>query len=88
MNLGDQGGPSLGGIAGAVPGFTVAYLGAEATMSGPIHPIHWIVAFGGGVFGYLAGHVVWLYREGLLELPMRKGTWRRRETRGRSRRRR
>ncbi len=90
MMLGDPaGGPSLGGLAGSVPGFTIAYLGAEAAVGGPMHPIHWVVAFVGGLFGYLVGHGIWMYREGLLDFPRRPGLRRGSPaTRGRPRRRR
>lgn len=48
----------LAAFAGLMAGFFVAYLGAEMALSARIHPIHWTVAGGGGVLGYLGG-MVW-----------------------------
>jgi putative solute:sodium symporter small subunit len=44
-------------------GFFVAYIGAETLMSARVHPLHWLVAFAGGVAGYLIG-TVWYWRRG------------------------
>lgn len=75
MMLGDPaGGPSLGGMVGSVAGFTVGYLVAEAAVSGPMHPIHWMIAFVAGLLAYFAGHAIWLYREGYLDIPWRHGS--------------
>ena len=42
-------------VMGVAFGFLVAYLGAETLMIAHAHPLHWLVAFGGGVAGYLMG---------------------------------
>ena len=57
-------GPSLEGCAGAVVGFTLAYLSAEATLSGAPHPVHWGVTLLGAIIGYAIGHAVYLYKAG------------------------
>ena len=60
-------GPSLEGCAGIVTGFTLTYLGAEAALVSNPHPVHWLVTLAGAGLGYGVGHVVFLWREGLLE---------------------
>ena len=44
-------------------GFLVAYIGAETLMNAHVHPLHWVVAFAGGVVGYLVG-MLWYWRRG------------------------
>ena len=48
---------------GVGTGFVVAYLGAETLMNAHAHPLHWLVAFAGGVVGYLVG-MLWYWRRG------------------------
>lgn len=60
-------GPSLEGCAGIITGFTLTYLGAEAALVSKPHPVHWLVTLAGAGLGYGIGHVVFLWREGLLE---------------------
>lgn len=50
-------------LLGVALGFFTAYLGAESIMSSHVHPLHWLVAFAGGVAGYLAG-MLWYWRRG------------------------
>ena len=48
---------------GVATGFMGSYLGAEALMNPYAHPLHWLVAFAGGVGGYLAG-MLWYWQRG------------------------
>lgn len=57
-------GPSLAGCAGAVVGVTVAYIGAEAALAGPLHPVHWGITLLGGVIGYAVGEAISRYKAG------------------------
>lgn len=68
-------GPSLEGCGGAVVGITLAYIGAEAALSGPLHPIHWGISLLGGVIGYLVGEATHRYTTG--EAPFRGSRHRR-----------
>lgn len=60
----DDPGPSLEGCAGAVVGFTGAYLAAEAALPGSAHPTHWLLTLAGAAIGYLIGHATYLVKEG------------------------
>jgi hypothetical protein len=51
-------GPSLEACAGVIIGVTLTYLGAEAMLPGPFHPVHWGLTLAGGVVGYIVGQVV------------------------------
>lgn len=62
-------GPSLEACAGAVVGVTVAYIGAEAALAGPLHPVHWGLALLGGAIGYAVGEAIHRYKAG--EAPFR-----------------
>lgn len=55
-------GPSLEGCGGAIVGITLAYIGAEAALSGPLHPVHWGITLLGGVIGYLVGETRHRYK--------------------------
>lgn len=51
-------GPSLEACAGAIIGVTFTYLGAEAMLPGPLHPVHWGLTLAGGAVGYAIGQAV------------------------------
>ena len=48
----------LPAIVGATVGAVVAYLIAESAFASSIHPLHWIIAVGGGLLGLVLGYVV------------------------------
>jgi hypothetical protein len=43
-------------------GFLGAYIGAETILNSSVHPLHWLVAFAGGLLGYGTGMVWYLQR--------------------------
>ncbi len=51
---------------GVTGGLLLAYLGAEMALSARIHPVHWAVAGGGGVLGYLVGMAWYWFRGDVL----------------------
>ena len=59
----DPTGPSLEAVAGLGIGLFAAYLSAEAALPGNLHPIHWLIAAGGGIVGYLVGALVFRLKE-------------------------
>jgi hypothetical protein len=50
-------------LMGVALGFFTAYLGAETILNSHVHSLHWLVAFAGGVVGYLVG-MLWYWRRG------------------------
>jgi hypothetical protein len=53
-----ESGPSLEACAGVIIDVPVTYLGAEAMLPGPLHPVHWELTLAGGAVGYVVGQVV------------------------------
>lgn len=68
--------PSIEGLIGGVVGLTLVYIGAEAFLAGPLHPVHWAAAALGGGTGFLIGHAVYRFQAGD-DMPFRRPDGRR-----------
>lgn len=70
--------PSIESFAGAIVGFTLAYIAVESALPQSPHPVHWLLTLVGATVGYAIGKVVLLMKiksdSSLKRHPERSGT--------------